>query len=85
MKSLDDVVGEERGAVTLKCEVSKPQVTAVWKRNDQILPNGDKYQQIQAGKTVSLTIHNLSKADAGLYTCDIGTDVAKSKVGVQGK
>ncbi|KAM3929260.1 obscurin, partial [Leptodactylus fuscus] len=83
MKSLDDAVGEERGMVTLKCEVSKPKVTAVWKKNDQVLPNGDKYQQVQAGKTVSLTIHNLNKADAGLYTCDIGTDVAKSKVGVQ--
>ncbi|XP_075703653.1 obscurin [Rhinoderma darwinii] len=83
MKSLDDAVGEERGTVTLKCEVSKPKVTAVWKKNDQVLPNGDKYQQIQVGKTVSLTIHNLNKADAGLYTCDIGTDVAKSKVGVQ--
>ncbi|XP_069815234.1 obscurin isoform X2 [Dendropsophus ebraccatus] len=83
MKSLDDAVGEERGTVTLKCEVSKPKVTAVWKKNDQILPNGDKYQQIQAGKTVSLTIHNLNKDDAGLYTCDIGTDIAKSKVGVQ--
>ncbi|KAG8536480.1 hypothetical protein GDO81_026265, partial [Engystomops pustulosus] len=83
MKSLDDAVGEERGVVTLKCEVSKPKVTAIWKKNDQVLPNGDKYQQMQAGKTVSLTIHNLMKADAGLYTCDIGTDVAKSKVGVQ--
>ncbi|KAG9472593.1 hypothetical protein GDO78_018425 [Eleutherodactylus coqui] len=83
MKSLDDVVAEERGVVTLKCEVSKPKVTVVWKRNDQVLPNGDKYQQIQAGKSVSLTIHNLNKADAGLYICDIGTDVAKSKVSIQ--
>ncbi|XP_075172031.1 obscurin isoform X19 [Anomaloglossus baeobatrachus] len=83
MKSLDDAVGEERGTVTLKCEVSKPKVTAVWKKNDQVLPQGDKYQQVQAGKSVSLTIHHLNKADAGLYTCDIGTDVAKSKVGVQ--
>ncbi|XP_073532982.1 obscurin [Phyllobates terribilis] len=83
LKSLDDAVGEERGSVTLKCEVSKPKVTAVWKKNDQILPHGDKYQQVQAGKSVSLTIHHLNKADAGLYTCDIGTDVAKSKVGVQ--
>nr|DBA25321.1 TPA: hypothetical protein GDO54_012866 [Pyxicephalus adspersus] len=83
MKSLDDAVGEERGTITLKCEVSKPNITPVWKKNDQVLPNGDKYQQFQSGKTVSLIIHNLNKSDAGLYVCDIGTDVARSKVGVQ--
>ncbi|XP_053324277.1 obscurin [Spea bombifrons] len=83
MKSLDDAVGEERGIITLECEVSKPKVKPVWKKNDAILPNGDKYQQMQAGKTVCLIIHDLSRSDAGLYTCDIGTDVARSKVSVQ--
>ncbi|KAM4688626.1 obscurin [Discoglossus pictus] len=83
MKSLDDVVGEERAMITLECEVSKPKVKPVWKKGDQILPNGDKYQQMQAGKTVCLIIHDLNKSDAGLYICDIGTDTAKSKVSVQ--
>ncbi|CAH2281878.1 obscurin isoform X30 [Pelobates cultripes] len=83
MKSLDDAVGEERGVITLQCEVSKPNVKPVWKKNDVVLPNGDKYQQIQAGKSVRLVIHDLNKMDAGLYICDIGTDIAKSKVSVQ--
>ncbi|MEE6467486.1 hypothetical protein FKM82_007266 [Ascaphus truei] len=83
MKSLDDAVGEERGMITLECEVSKPKVTPVWKKDDLVLPNGDKYQQMQAGKTVCLIIHDLNKSDAGLYTCDIGTDIATSKVSVQ--
>ncbi|XP_015279814.1 PREDICTED: obscurin, partial [Gekko japonicus] len=83
MKSLDDVVGEERGTVTLECEASKPKVKPVWKKEGVELSPGDKYEMLQAGKTLGLTIHNLSKSDAGLYTCDLGTEVAKSKVSVQ--
>ncbi|XP_077160177.1 obscurin isoform X7 [Paroedura picta] len=83
MKSLDDVVGEERGTVTLECEASKPKVKPIWKKEGVELTPGEKYEMLQAGKTLSLIIHNLNKSDAGLYTCDLGTEVAKSKVSVQ--
>ncbi|XP_062979003.1 obscurin [Elgaria multicarinata webbii] len=83
MKSLDDVVGEERGTVTLECEVSKTKVKPVWKKEGAALTPGDKYEMLQAGKTLGLIIHDLDKKDAGLYTCDLGTEVAKSKVSVQ--
>uniref|UniRef100_A0ABM5GMQ0 Obscurin isoform X5 n=1 Tax=Pogona vitticeps TaxID=103695 RepID=A0ABM5GMQ0_9SAUR len=83
MKSLDDVVGEERSTLTLECEVSKPKVKPIWKKEGVALTPGDKYEMLQAGKTLGLIIHNLSKDDAGLYTCDLGTEVAKSKVSVQ--
>uniref|UniRef100_A0ACB8FWB8 Uncharacterized protein n=1 Tax=Sphaerodactylus townsendi TaxID=933632 RepID=A0ACB8FWB8_9SAUR len=83
MKSLDDVVGEERGTVTLECEASKPKVKPIWKKEGVELVPGDKYEMLQAGKTLGLIIHDLSKSDAGLYTCDLGTEVAKSKVTVQ--
>ncbi|XP_029863782.1 obscurin isoform X27 [Aquila chrysaetos chrysaetos] len=83
MKSLDDVFGEERGVIKLECEVSKEKVKPVWKKDGVKLTSSNKYEQIQSGKTLCLLIHDLEKADAGLYTCDIGTDVAKSKVSVQ--
>ncbi|PKK31958.1 obscurin, cytoskeletal calmodulin and titin-interacting RhoGEF, transcript variant X16 [Columba livia] len=83
MKSLDDVFGEERGVIKLECEVSKEKVKPVWKKDGVKLTPGNKYEQIQNGKTLCLLIHDLEKTDAGLYTCDIGTDVAKSKVSVQ--
>lgn len=85
MKSLDDVFGEERGMIKLECEASKEKVKPVWKKDGVKLTSDNKYEQIQSGKTLSLLIHDLEKTDAGLYTCDIGTDVAKSKVSVQGK
>uniref|UniRef100_A0A8V1A4K7 non-specific serine/threonine protein kinase n=1 Tax=Gallus gallus TaxID=9031 RepID=A0A8V1A4K7_CHICK len=83
LKSLDDVFGEERGVIKLECEVSKEKVKPVWKKDGVVLTSGNKYELVQSGKTLYLLIHDLEKADAGLYTCDIGTDVAKSKVGVQ--
>ncbi|XP_066483112.1 obscurin isoform X11 [Tiliqua scincoides] len=83
MKSLDDVVGEERGSVTLECEVSKPKVKPIWKKEGKELTPGDKYEMLQAGKTLGLVIHDLNKSDAGLYMCDLGTEVAKSKVSIQ--
>nr|XP_060639352.1 obscurin-like [Anolis sagrei ordinatus] len=83
MKSLDDVVGEERGTITLECEVSKPKVKPIWKKEGLELTPGEKYEMLQAGKTLGLVIHDLSKSDAGLYTCDLGTEVAKSRVNIQ--
>ncbi|KAG8138687.1 hypothetical protein E2320_001556 [Naja naja] len=79
MKSLDDVVAEERSTITLECEVSKPKVKPVWKKEGVELTPGDKYEMLQSGKTLGLTIRELGKDDAGWYTCDLGTDVAKSK------
>uniref|UniRef100_A0A8U7MNR6 Obscurin, cytoskeletal calmodulin and titin-interacting RhoGEF n=1 Tax=Corvus moneduloides TaxID=1196302 RepID=A0A8U7MNR6_CORMO len=84
MKSLDDVFGEERGVIKLECEVSKEKVKPVWKKDGVKITSSKKYEEIQSGKTLCLLIHDLEKTDAGLYTCDIGTDVAKSKVSVQG-
>ncbi|XP_029444171.1 obscurin isoform X11 [Rhinatrema bivittatum] len=83
LKSLDDVMGEERGVISLACEISKPKVKPVWRKDDVELTSSDKYEQRQAGKSLSLVIHDLSKDDAGVYTCDIGTDVAKSRVYIQ--
>ncbi|XP_038654386.1 obscurin isoform X3 [Scyliorhinus canicula] len=83
MKSLDDIVGEERGMITLECEVSKPKVIPVWKKDDVVLGSSDKYELLHAGKTLCLIVHDLNKTDAGLYTCDIGSDKASAKVMIQ--
>ncbi|XP_030053285.1 obscurin isoform X2 [Microcaecilia unicolor] len=83
LKSLDDIMGEERGVISLACEVSKPTVKPVWRKDDVVLTASDKYEQRHSGKSLCLVIHDLSKNDAGVYTCDIGTDVGKSRVRVQ--
>ncbi|XP_036374685.1 obscurin isoform X3 [Megalops cyprinoides] len=83
LKSLDDVVGEEKGTITLLCEASKPRVSPVWRKDGVVLAASDKYELLHSGKSLGLTVHDLSQDDAGEYTCDLGTDLAKSKVSVQ--
>ncbi|XP_072567294.1 obscurin isoform X10 [Paramormyrops kingsleyae] len=83
LKSLDDVMGEEQGTITLECEASKPRVSPVWRKDGVVLAASDKYELLHAGKSLGLKIHDLTQEDAGEYTCDLGTDLAKSKVTVQ--
>lgn len=81
---LDDVVAEEKGTVTLKCEASKPRVAPVWRKDGTVLSAGKKYELLHDGKSLGLTIHDVMQADAGEYSCDLGTDLSKSKVTVRG-
>ncbi|XP_052452032.1 obscurin-like isoform X7 [Carassius gibelio] len=83
LKLLDDVVAEEKGTVTLKCEASKPRVAPVWRKDGTVLSTGEKYELLHDGKTLGLTIHDVTQADAGEYSCDLGTDLSKSKVTVR--
>ncbi|XP_077101394.1 obscurin isoform X30 [Siphateles boraxobius] len=83
LKLLDDVVAEEKGTVTLKCEASKPRVAPVWCKDGTVLSAGKKYELLHDGKSLGLTIHDIMQADAGEYSCDLGTDLSKSKVTVR--
>nr|XP_046247907.1 obscurin [Scatophagus argus] len=82
LRSLEDAVGEEQGEVCLQCEISKETVTPVWRKDGMVLTMDDKYEFLQFGKSMALVIHSLSKDDAGLYTCDLGTSQTKAKVTV---
>lgn len=84
LKLLDDVVAEEKGTVTLKCEASKPRVAPVWRKNGTVVEAGKKYEFLHDGKTLGLIVHDITQADAGEYSCDLGTDLAKSRVTVRG-
>ncbi|XP_074523985.1 obscurin [Halichoeres trimaculatus] len=82
LRSLEDATGEELGEVCLQCEVSKETVTPVWRKDGMVLTADDKHELLQFGKSMALLIHSLSKDDAGLYTCDLGTSQTKAKVTV---
>ncbi|KAK5907683.1 hypothetical protein CesoFtcFv8_005503 [Champsocephalus esox] len=82
LRSLEDVVGEEQGEVCLQCEISKDTLTPVWRKDGTVLTAGDKHELLQFGKSMAMIIHSLSKEDAGLYTCDLGTSQTKAKVTV---
>ncbi|XP_035994196.1 obscurin isoform X18 [Fundulus heteroclitus] len=80
LKSLDDVTGEEKGMITLTCEANKPRVSPIWRKEDKVLKAGLKYELLHTGKSLGLIIKDVTKEDAGEYSCDLGTEVTKSKV-----
>ncbi|XP_029970331.1 obscurin [Salarias fasciatus] len=83
LKSLDDVTGEEKGMITLACEASKPRVSPIWRKEGKVLKAGPKYELLHTGKSLGLIIKDVTKDDAGEYSCDLGTEVSKSKVTVR--
>ncbi|XP_073347535.1 obscurin [Pagrus major] len=83
LKSLDDVIGEEKGMITLACEACKPRVSPTWRKEGKVLKAGPKYELLHTGKSLGLIIKDVTKEDAGEYTCDLGTEVSKSKVTVR--
>lgn len=85
LRSLEDAVGEEQGDVCLHCEISKETATPVWRKDGSVLTADEKHEFLQVGKARALTIHCLSKDDAGHYTCDFGSSQTKAKVTVHGQ
>ncbi|CAN9502812.1 unnamed protein product [Ophioblennius macclurei] len=83
LKSLDDVTGEEKGMITLACEASKPRVSPIWRKEGKVLKAGPKYELLHTGKSLGLIIKDVTKDDAGEYSCDLGTEVSKSTVTVR--
>lgn len=75
---------EEGGTVTLSCEVSKSNSPVQWKKAGTVLRPSDKYRMRQEGTLAELTIHNLSEADAGEYTCDTGDQQTTAAVQLKG-
>lgn len=84
LKLLDDVIGEEKGTVTLKCEASKPTVSPIWRKDGTILSADRKHELLHDGRILGLTIRDVMQTDAGEYSCDLGTDLTKSKVTIRG-
>lgn len=85
LRSLEDVVAEERGKACLQCEVSKQAVTPVWRKDSMVINASEKYEIHQLGRSLSLIIHKLRKDDAAEYSCDVGSSQTKAKVVVRGK
>ncbi|KAM7409839.1 hypothetical protein PAMA_001372 [Pampus argenteus] len=73
----------EEGCVTLRCELSKPGVPVEWRRDAQLLKEGDKYQMKQEGRVSEVLIRNLTLTDAGEYSCFVGTVVTSADVKVR--
>ncbi|KAM9820390.1 obscurin-like protein 1a [Neosynchiropus ocellatus] len=80
---LRDTVAHADGMVTLRCEVSKPKADVQWMRNGvEILPNR-RFTIRADGVERSLTIHRLTREDAGDYKCESRDDRTVATLQVQ--
>lgn len=55
--------------MTLCCEISKAGAPVQWKKGDNVLSNGEKYQMKQRGSTLELLIRKSQPEDSGTYSC----------------
>lgn len=58
--------------MTLSCELSKPGLGVEWKKGQEQLQNGFKYQIRNRYGVMELTIKNTQLVDSGLYSCNYG-------------
>ncbi|CAN9500397.1 unnamed protein product [Ophioblennius macclurei] len=73
----------EEGYVTLRCELSKSGVPVEWRKDAQLLKEGEKYQMKQEGRVAEMLIGNLSMADAGQYSCLVGNVETQADIKVR--
>ncbi|XP_014901253.1 obscurin, partial [Poecilia latipinna] len=73
----------EDGCLTLRCELSKPGQAIEWRRDAQLLKDGEKYQIKQEGRAAEMLIRTVTLADAGEYSCCAGTAVTSADIKVR--
>ncbi|XP_064808890.1 obscurin-like [Oncorhynchus masou masou] len=71
-EQLRNMAVEEGKTVTLRCELSKPAASVVWKRGAELLKNVDKCQIRKKDLLVELKIIDANLEDSGVYTCICG-------------
>lgn len=74
----------EEGSVTLRCELSKPGVPVEWRKDAQLLKEGEKCHIKQEGRVAEMLIRNLTLKDAGGYCCSVGSVVTSADIKVRG-
>lgn len=73
-RPLQDTLAHTDGMVTLRCEVGKPKADVQWLRNGVEIVPSRRYTIRADGIERSLTIHRLTRDDAGEYACESKDD-----------
>lgn len=69
LKKMKNIQVQEGNGVTLCCELSRPALTVQWKKGDNVLISGEKYQMRQSDSTLELLIRKSQPEDSGTYSC----------------
>ncbi|XP_031414919.1 obscurin-like protein 1a [Clupea harengus] len=82
-KSLHNTVAYKDGMITLRCEVCKAKADVLWlKDGEEVIPS--RRFSIRANELErSLTIHRVTKEDAGEYSCESRDDCTRAYIRVE--
>ncbi|XP_054644774.1 obscurin isoform X2 [Dunckerocampus dactyliophorus] len=69
IQQLKNMQAEEGSNVVLRCELSKPGVPIEWRRGQEALKNGVKYQMRRWETALELLIWKAVPEDSGVYKC----------------
>lgn len=75
---------EEENTLVLHCELSKAGCPVEWRKGDELLRSGYKYQMRECDVTKELKIMKALLEDSGVYSCICGEQKTKATVRVFG-
>lgn len=84
-KPLSDQEVTEGVTVILECEVSKPNISATWYKNNIKIRKEPRFQTAMDKKVHTLTIKDVTLDDESEYSIKVGDQTSKANVYIEGK
>ena len=85
MTPLGDYNVMEKKSITLECEVTKPDRTAVWKKNGEVIQPSDRIEMRVEGTKHFLTIKTAQLDDQDKYSITVEEAESTGKLTVEGQ
>lgn len=76
---------EEGNNVVMRCELSKPGIPVEWRKDDELLKSGVKYQMRKWETTLELMIWKPVPQDSGVYSCVCADQMTSATVKITGR